>query len=211
MDIACFGCSFTWGLELEKPATQSWPALLGANNQGQCAASNQTITRRLMQHLIDHTPDVVVIMWTYPARFEFVIDNNQFVSTHVNTTISLENQVVPEYFNYFGQEFFKTVASTDSAYIYTSLMAMHHAECMLKERGINYVFCTVADFDINSGCHTWVKRLYQHYAPSMLMFDGHSFESYARSLGSWGVSHPLSAAHQAAATIIGRNLEAIIR
>jgi hypothetical protein len=211
MDIACFGCSFTWGLELEEPATQSWPALLGANNQGQCAASNQTITRRLMQYLIDHTPNVVVIMWTYPARFEFVIDNNQFVSTHADSTISLENKAVPEYFDYFRQELFKTTASTDSAYIYTSLMAMHHAECMLNQHGIRHVFCTVADFDINSGCHPRVQQLYQHYAPTMMMFDGHSFESHARRLGSWGISHPLVAAHQSAATIIGRNLELIIK
>jgi hypothetical protein len=99
MNISCFGCSFTWGLELDNPRTQSWPFKLAeqlsatVENHGQCVASNRAIARKSMIHLLDHTPDAVVIMWTYPARYEFVIDNNNFVSTHCDSAISLSDQV----------------------------------------------------------------------------------------------------------------------
>jgi hypothetical protein len=209
MNIAAFGCSFTWGLELDDPSTQSWPALLGATNLGQCAASNQTIVRTLLDYLVNHAPDLVVVMWTYPARFEFVIDNNNFVSTHINTTISLDGLPVPDYVDTFRETFFKTTACTDSAYVYTSLMAMHHAESVLKCQGIPYIFTRVADFDINSSCHVGLQRLYRAYAPDMTLFNGQSFEQYARSTGSWGKSHPLSRAHQDIATLLQQQITSI--
>jgi len=206
MNISCFGCSFTWGLELEDPVTQSWPALLGADNQGQCASSNQTIVRRLLHYLIDHTPDLVIIMWTYPARFEFVVDNNNFVSTHINCAISLDARPVPDYVDQFRETFFKTTACTDSAYVYTSLMAMHHAESVLKFLRIPHIFTRVADFDINPGCHPQLQRLYKAYAPDMMLFDGQSFEHYARSIESWGLSHPLAQAHQNVAHLLQQQI-----
>lgn len=97
MNISCFGCSFTWGLELNNPSAESWPGQLSqllsatVNNHGQCAASNRTIARNLMVHLLDYNPDAVVVMWTYPGRYEFVLDNNNFVSTHCDSTMSLSH------------------------------------------------------------------------------------------------------------------------
>lgn len=207
MKISCFGCSFTWGLELNQPQDQAWPALIGARNFGQCGASNQSITRLLLEHLVDSRPDFVVIMWTYTHRYEFVLDNNNFVSTHCDSTISLDEKPVPDYFEKFREYFFRNTATTDSEGIYTSLMAINHAESVLKQMNIPYVFSRVSDFNINEGCHPQVQTLYHAYAPDMMLFDNLSFEDYARKIDSWGRSHPLEQAHRDIANALKQTIK----
>jgi hypothetical protein len=203
VSISCFGCSFTWGAELTDRDSQSWPAVLATqlgvevNNYGVCGSSNQAIARNLMTHLIDNTPELVVVMWTYPARYEFVLDNKSFVSTHCDSTLSLTpNYEVPDYFESFRNLFFKQIATLDSYLIYTSLMAIHHSQLLLESKGIPYIFCPVAVIDTTSACEPTIDQLYKNYYPDMLLFDGLDAESYARSIDNWGVSHPLELAQE---------------
>lgn len=209
MNISCFGCSFTWGAELTHPLTQSWPSLLQATNYGKCGASNQTITRLLLEHLSSNRPDLVVIMWTYTHRFEFVLDNNNFVSTHCDSTLSMDQREIPLYFERFRKDFFLNVATTDSFCLYTSLMAIHHAELILKSMKIPYIFSRVSDLNLTSVCHPTVQTLYNDYAPDMLLFNNLSFEDYARNINSWGRSHPLEQAHKDIAKIIKEKIKGL--
>lgn len=201
MNTVCFGCSFTWGLELEDPLTQSWPALLQAQNHGQCGASNQTITRLLLEHLATNRPDLVIIMWTYTHRFEFVLDNNNFISTHCDSSMSMDQRDIPTYFEKFRKDFFLNVATTDSHCLHTSLMAIHHAESSLKNMGIPYIFSRVSDLHSTTACHPRVQTLYDAYRPELTLIDNLSFEDYARKINSWGVSHPLIQAHSDIASV----------
>jgi hypothetical protein len=200
MNISCFGCSFTWGLELNNPAIESWPAQLGhilsatVENHGQCAASNRTIARKLMLHLLDHNPDVVVIMWTYPGRYEFILDNNNFVSTHCDSTVSLSNQAVPDYFEQFRKYFFKHVAGTSSSELYDTFNAIHHSQLILESQKIPYIFCPVWKFLLPDNCQPDIVELYKYINPMTLFYD-QDFDTYARSINSWGISHPLKQAH----------------
>jgi hypothetical protein len=215
MNISCFGCSFTWGMELDNPQTQSWPFKLAdqlsatVENHGQCAAGNRAIARKLMIHLLDHTPDAVVIMWTYPARYEFVIDNNNFVSTHCDSAISLSNQGVPSYFEKFREYFFKYVAGTNSAELYDTFNAIHQSQLLLEQRNIPYVFCTVNQINIPDLCHPDVVRLYSYIKP-MTMFDEQDAETYARSINDWGISHPLAQAHQDIANYLSCSVRSVV-
>lgn len=76
-NLLTVGCSFTYGEEL--PTVQdAWPYKLAHKlnssvvNLGQPAASNDTIIRRTMDHVInDPTVDLVVIGWTNIGRSEF--------------------------------------------------------------------------------------------------------------------------------------------
>lgn len=209
MNISCFGCSFTWGLELHNPATESWPSRLSqilsatVENHGQCAASNRTIARKLITHLLDHTPDAVIIMWTYPGRYEFVLDNNNFVSTHCDSTISLSGQAVPAHFEQFREYFFKHVAGTNSSELYDTFNAVHQSQLLLEQKNIPYVFCAVNQINIPELCHSDISRLYSYITP-MMMFNGLDAESYARSINDWGISHPLTQSHQDMADYLSR-------
>jgi hypothetical protein len=215
MNISCFGCSFTWGLELNNPQTQSWPVKLAdqltatVENYGQCAASNRAIARKLMVHLLDHTPDAVVVMWTYPGRYEFVIDNNNFVSTHCDSTMSLSGHDVPVYFEQFREYFFKYVGGTNSAELYDTFNAVHQSQLLLEQQNIPYVFCTVNQINIPDLCHPDVARLYNYINP-MTMFDGQDAETYARSINDWGISHPLAQAHQDMAGYLSRSVRSVV-
>jgi hypothetical protein len=214
MNISCFGCSFTWGAELSDPGL-SWPHRLGSylpasiKNLGICGASNRTIARTLMTHLIDHRPDAVVIMWTYPGRYEFVVDNNNFIVAHCDSAIGLDQRGIPDYFNKFSQDFFRSVGTTDSALVYESLMGINHAQLMLESQKIPYIFSRVHDLESTDVCHSNVKQLFDFYAPDMLLFDGNSFEAYARKINSWGISHPLEQAQDHVAQHIVQELKKI--
>jgi hypothetical protein len=162
-----------------------------------------------MIHLLDHTPDAVVIMWTYPARYEFVIDNNNFVSTHCDSAISLSNQGVPSYFEKFREYFFKYVAGTNSAELYDTFNAIHQSQLLLEQRNIPYVFCTVNQINIPDLCHPDVVRLYSYIKP-MTMFDEQDAETYARSINDWGISHPLAQAHQDIANYLSCSVRSVV-
>lgn len=83
MKVLGAGCSFIWGNELSddapgKYSSKTWPALW-ANEKGYeyncCAlpgASNATIVRRIIDYIENvEVPDIVVVQWTFPGRYEF--------------------------------------------------------------------------------------------------------------------------------------------
>ena len=215
MNVSCFGCSFTWGLELENPSVESWPGQLSqilpatVENHGQCAASNRAIARKLMLHLLDHRPDAVVVMWTYPGRYEFVIDNNNFVSTHCDSTMSLSGHDIPVYFEQFREYFFKYIASTNSAELYDTFNAIHQSQMLLEQQDIPYVFCLVNQINLPDLCHPDVAHLYSYIKP-MTMFDGQDAETYARSINDWGISHPGAQAHQDIANYLSCSVLSVV-
>jgi hypothetical protein len=215
MNISCFGCSFTWGLELNNPSAESWPGQLSqilkatVDNQGQCGASNRSIARKLMVDLLDYKPDAVVIMWTYPGRYEFILDNNNFVSTHCDSTISLSEQTVPNYFEQFREYFFKYVAGTNSSELYDTFNAIHQSQMLLEQQNIPYVFCCVNQINVPDLCHPDISRLYNYIKP-MTMINGQDVETYARSINDWGISHPLAQSHRDIADYLSCSVRSVI-
>lgn len=71
--LITFGCSFTYGLALEDPSSQAWPAVLGkltnrtVINNGASGSSNLEILSRILNFNFQKD-DLVVIGWTYCNR-----------------------------------------------------------------------------------------------------------------------------------------------
>jgi hypothetical protein len=71
--LVTFGCSFTFGSELEYPNTESWPAVLGnltnrtVVNNGNPGSSNLEILSSILSYKF-RLDDLVVIGWTYCDR-----------------------------------------------------------------------------------------------------------------------------------------------
>jgi hypothetical protein len=76
MNLLTVGDSFTYGEELED-RTSAWPQVLASKldyrliNLGTPAASNDKILRTTFEHLLTHTPDLVVIGWSNIGRSEY--------------------------------------------------------------------------------------------------------------------------------------------
>jgi len=76
MNLLTAGDSFTYGEELED-RTSAWPQVLASKldyqliNLGTPAASNDKILRITFEHLLTHTPDMVVIGWSNIGRSEY--------------------------------------------------------------------------------------------------------------------------------------------
>jgi lysophospholipase L1-like esterase len=76
MNLFTAGDSFTYGEELED-RTSAWPQQLANQinyqliNLASPAASNDKILRTTFEHLLTHTPDLVVIGWSNIGRSEY--------------------------------------------------------------------------------------------------------------------------------------------
>lgn len=212
MNIACFGCSFTYGMELESPQKHAWPAVLASEsgaqvkNLGICASSNRAISRNLMSYLVDNSPDAVVVMWTYVHRYEFMVDDSNVISVHCDSAVSLSGLPVPDYFEKVREPFFKYVGVTNSYAQLDTVTSINHAQLLLESKKIPYIFCTVLEFDPLKPAQSDVQAMCQEYFPTMLKFDGHDVETFSKKIGSWGVSHPLELAHDQIAKLIHKEL-----
>jgi hypothetical protein len=71
--LVAFGCSYTYGKDLEDPETESWPAILAAlletehTNQSVVGAGNLEILWNIL-HFDFRPTDRVVIMWSHFTR-----------------------------------------------------------------------------------------------------------------------------------------------
>lgn len=79
------GCSFTYGQELDDPATQAWPALLAKSlgrdlvNLAQPAYANDAIVQDLVS--FDLTKDdLVIVSWTLNHRMIFFDEEGWYVT-----------------------------------------------------------------------------------------------------------------------------------
>lgn len=109
MKVLSSGCSFIWGAELEDCTPQifsrkTWPALWAQENNFEyncCAingAANNTIVRRVINYIENiSVPDIVIVQWTFPARYE----------------VRVEQYLNPEWGNFYSITPWCTVQSWD--------------------------------------------------------------------------------------------------
>ena len=105
---AAFGCSFTYGQELEEENT--WPYLLGAKNYGVGGGSPQTVAR-LVEAWIPESDDVenVFVLMPPVARREIYNDLTQtYIHLNIYSVISIARAYYAEKKNYFlGERIFQ--------------------------------------------------------------------------------------------------------
>lgn len=79
--IVAFGCSNTYGLELDgvdvysSPSKNCFASLIGAENCGIPGASNKEIMLRILEQTYNPT-DKICIQWTYPKSRTLLLDDN---------------------------------------------------------------------------------------------------------------------------------------
>lgn len=69
MSKLAFGCSHTYGMGLAD-RTKAWPSLLGAINYGLPGGSTDYIARTCEEKIIEHSPDIMYVLWPDWTRFE---------------------------------------------------------------------------------------------------------------------------------------------
>lgn len=79
--IICYGCSNTFGLELDgvdihgTPSKNCFASLIGAENCGIPGASNKQIMLKILERTYNPT-DKICIQWTYPKSRTLLVDGN---------------------------------------------------------------------------------------------------------------------------------------
>lgn len=157
MIIVAGGDSFVWGDELAgvtylEHSNTVIPALLAKelNLEYRCAAragnSNDAIARMTMaaceQALLEQTELAVLVMWTFPFRYEF--NFNYPISSPISPWASLNPNNTKAEIEDFANYFFKHVGSNDIYQNYNTLRSIVVLQAYLKTKNIPYLF-TLAD------------------------------------------------------------------
>ena len=144
--VIAFGDSFTYGHELSDCPTNDYYkhsnltyAALVAQHLGYeyvCQAvgeyANNAISRRIIELLdsID-TKDLVLAMWTFPIRREFLLEGNM---GRCSITPADKSNFALNYYRYLD---------TNSSYLITeTLKEIYIAQTLLESKGIRYIFLT---------------------------------------------------------------------
>ena len=141
--VYTFGDSFTFGHELSdcltnvehSPSEKSYGALVAKhlNFVYECHAmgayANNAISRRLINVIdeIDES-DIVLIMWTYPERHEFMLVEFGLRSLPVS-----DNMV-------FAKEYFHSVDMEEHTILYNASKEIYIAQQLLTNKRIKFVF-----------------------------------------------------------------------
>tara|TARA_B100000959_G_C14992263_1_gene628514 strand:+ start:59 stop:751 length:693 start_codon:yes stop_codon:yes gene_type:complete len=153
--LITLGCSNTFGVGLQDcwpdtsfPSKLGWAKLLanGLNlpltNLSRPGASNLGILNDIISANIT-TNDLVFVMWTHMDRSRIV---SSTVIEDAGPWVVTENRRRKEYKKKYGKEFFNQVKNYFK-YYYTEtdsynnfLMSMHHAQCYLNDKKLNYLF-----------------------------------------------------------------------
>ena len=142
--VIAFGDSFTYGHELSDCPTNNYPthsklsyaALTAAHlsREYDCKAvgayANNAISRRILDSLdtIDNT-DLVLVMWTYPIRREFLLQGD----------LGFRNITPQDNFE-FAKTYFRYLDCNPAYLISESLKEIYIAQSVLNAKSINYVF-----------------------------------------------------------------------
>jgi hypothetical protein len=209
MKIKSFGCSFTYGSDLEdcmpynKDSCHSmltWPALLAKkqNLEYECHAwpgiGNLQIMNSVLEQAKLDDPAVFIVNWTWIDRFDYIHPDHQAFLTLRPDGESPTHKL---YYKYFFNQYHSML--TNAAYVVSVIK-------ILQTRNIRF-FMTAQDkilvepVDANWHDPRAISMLQKILGPYLHWFDGQTFLEWSRKHGypeseAW---HPLEPAHQAAA------------
>lgn len=209
MKLKSFGCSFIFGTDLRDdgrtgawavPSKLTWPALLAQHHQWdyECFArpgsGNLQITEKLLNQMIDPTPAVYVVGWTWIDRFDYTAADTQ----KWHTVMPVDTDSTAEtYYKHLHSEYRDKL---------TTLLNIKLSIDTLKSHGHQFVMTYMDDlmFDTRWNTSPAVSELQRYCEPYMTRFDGKNFLEYSKEKG-FEISqtlHPLENAHQAAFELI---------
>lgn len=215
MKIKCFGCSFTFGSELEfvdkdlnqslvpggntEPCHASWPLLLAEHYQATFenfsypGAGNLRIMEQVLSQAELDDPAVFLVNWTWLDRFDYVTQDEHWETLRPSQTDKLHEN----YYKYFYSQYHTML--TNASYIAATITA-------LKDKNIEFVMTlmdkTLFDPIDPDWQDPYALRLMQRFIrPYITWFDDQDFLSWSKK-NKFPISdawHPLEQAHTAAA------------
>jgi hypothetical protein len=241
MKLIAGGDSFVWGSELKDHkhggpgghSMSTFPALL-ATEYGldyECVAlpgsGNDSIARRVMEACYDQTDILVLVSWTWTARYEFWVTQQEKWETISSAQYERRNGSVGLSKD-FIQTFFNDVGFSDYWETYSSLREITRLQDHLTVRNIPYLF-TISD--------NWFEKVHCLKDPDRVMESMHHHldwrrwfffpqgERYPktetpRGFYQWAVEeryeqgpqlHPLEDAHKSAARLISDRFLTLLR
>jgi hypothetical protein len=236
MIILAGGDSFIWGSELYgasdlEYSRETFPALIAkkSNLEYQCVArpgnANDAIARMTMnacdQALSDQKEIMVVVMWTFPFRYEF--NFSYPISSPISPWASINPKNTKLEIEKFTNDFFKHVGSNDIYQTYNTLRSVFLLQSYLKNKNIPYVF-TLAD---NQICNTFDDPSIKVLSTMIDWQDWYFFPEgkganqteTPRGFYQWAIenkysmgpgSHPLEQAHTDAALLIKEKFDEMV-
>jgi hypothetical protein len=140
MKILTLGDSFTFGVELQNPDKDAWPALLAEKNnwelknQGVGGGSNDRIIRFAFEEL-PNTYDLIIVGWTAWDRFE-VKHGDMTAWTSANRKLLDHWHWVRDYYKYAYDDYFAFCN-----YLRQIIMLQSY----FKQNKQRYIFCNAFD------------------------------------------------------------------
>ena len=115
MRIYACGCSFTYGDELNDPATHSWPAMLATelqasiNNKAVGGGTNARTIYHTIKNIKDNY-DLYLIAWSSYSRYTFYKSDDNYeinFSPSLNTATHLSGTICGKIYKNWGNDLYK--------------------------------------------------------------------------------------------------------
>jgi hypothetical protein len=197
MSLIAFGDSFTYGYDLSdcngtQHSNLTYSALTAGalNIDYRCHATgsfaNNAITRTIIEADL-HPSDIVLVMWTYPIRREFLLNDLGYISVN------------PLHDHGFTKHYYKHLDTDNIGYLINeSLKEIYIAQQILKEKQISYVFLSAVT-DLSHYLTAQDCKLARGIDLSSWLFldNNLGFMPWSKSvLNLQFVGHPPDAAHR---------------
>jgi len=218
MKLKSFGCSFTYGSDLNDcdipdigPSQYTWPALLAKHNNltHECHAlpgiGNLQIMHKALTQASLNDPGVYIVNWTWSDRFDFLDPINEHWLTLRPDGDTREHQL---YYRHFYNQYHTMLIN--ASYIKTT------ADILIS-RGIKFIMTLMDTTLFDEVDPMWqdprsISLLQKEIKPYITWFENQTFLNWAKQKG-FPISetlHPLEAAHQAAFELIQTNFDTIL-
>lgn len=218
MKLKSFGCSFTYGSDLNDcdipdvgPSQYTWPALLAKehNLTYECYAwpgiGNLQIMHEILTQASLNDPGVYVVNWTWADRFDFLDPLNEHWHTLRPDGDTPEHQL---YYRHFYNQYHTML--TNACYIKTTAD-------ILKSHGIKFIMTLMDTTMFEEVDPGWqdprsISLLQREITPYITWFNNQTFLNWSKQKG-FEISetlHPLEDAHQAAFELIRSNFDTIL-
>jgi hypothetical protein len=218
--IVSFGDSFIFGSEQQnnKDGAAGWPgraaADLGCEYQtlAHPGRSNEYIAQQIYSYFSSNTANLVVINWTWMARWEFYVLKNQEWITLGTSCIpnvlaeTIERNDAHDIVNFFNNHINAGILWNK----FRNLQTINSVQQFLKEKNINTIQ-TYMDYDMfDIECRhealtpDYINELQKLIYPKLELFEGQNFLDWSYKHGYHVTElglHPLEDAHIAAAKL----------
>lgn len=224
MDFLSFGCSLTFGTDLQddgrndkwaKFSRLTWQALVSQHYKTNywCRAKGGSGNLAILNRVLDarhHNPDnFFLISWTFIDRFDYSDPKGGHFSNGANDYLTLRPSESDEYSAFYYKRFHSEHKDKLCSLIYIKTAI----DCLTQAK-IPFVMTSVDDvlFDQRYHAPPAIVELQETIKPHITYFEGRNFLDWSlhRGFEISPTGHPLEQAHATAAQLMTPVIDAIL-